>query len=190
MNNEQIDSRLAGSHRLREAEGLIELVTRPAARLGISPPLRRQIARRVLRLIGRLSVPNESRWRRALLIGQAFRLLGYYETAVAPLWFAVTHYPEDRNTWIALGWCLKRSGQLDQAASVLARAVTHIPGDAVLHYNFACYLAKLGQAEMAVAELLWALDLKPTLRVRLAREADFDSIRGHATFQALAQPIS
>jgi tetratricopeptide (TPR) repeat protein len=189
MKDEQIDSRLAGSHRLREAEGLIDLITRPAARLGLATPLRRQIARRVLRLVGRLSVPNEMRWRRALLIGQAFRLLGNYEAAIAPLWFSVKHYPEGRDSWLALGWCLKRSGQLDRAASVLARAVTHIPDDAVLHFNFACYLACLGQADLAVAELLWALDLNPDLRNKLAQEPDFESIRGHATFRALAQPI-
>jgi tetratricopeptide (TPR) repeat protein len=187
MSTEHKHPRMARSQKIREAEGYLELITLPAARLGLDARLRRQGARKILRLVARTSVNGSDRWRRDLLIGQAYRLLKKYSAAVGPLWSAVQSQPESREGWIALGWCLKRMGKLDRAASVLARAVTHIPDDAVLHFNFACYLARLGQDELAIAELLWALDLNPDIRMRLVAESDFDSLRGNSSFQALTQ---
>lgn len=173
--------------RMREAEGLLELATGPAAKLGLRADLRRRLARRALRLVVRHSHGGGEAWRRDLIIGQSLRLLRKYQAAIGPLWSAVGRNPESRQSWLGLGWCLKRVGELDRAAAVLARAVEAIPDDAVLHFNFACYLARLGQAEAAVSQLLWALDLNPDLRACLDRETDFDPIRFHASFQALAQ---
>lgn len=187
MISESHPSRVARTQPLREAEGLLELATRPAVKLGLRPDLRHRLAHRALRLAMRHRPPERDAWRRDLAIGQSLRLLRRYRAAIGPLWSAVGRHPDSPDAWLALGWCLKRLGQLDRAAAVLARAVDAIPDNATLHFNFACYLAQLGQAEAAVGELLWAFDLNPDLRSRLDRETDFDPIRLHAAYQALLQ---
>ncbi|WP_203328950.1 TPR end-of-group domain-containing protein [Candidatus Laterigemmans baculatus] len=187
MISEYNTPRVLQRQRIREAEGLLELATGPAARLGLRPALRRRLARRALALVVRHRVGGDDAWRRDLVIGQALRLCRNYTAAIGPLWSAVSRNPDSREAWIALGWCLKRMGEIDRAAAVLAQAVEMIPDDALLHFNFACYLGRLGQAEMAVSELLWAFDLNPDLRARIDGEPDFDPIRLHASFRALTQ---
>lgn len=187
MISEYNTPRVTRRQRIREAEGLIELATGPAAKLGLRGSLRRRLARRALAMVVRNRVGGDDAWRRDLVIGQSLRLLRNYPAAIGPLWSAVSRNPDSREAWIALGWCLKRMGEIDRAAAVLAEAVEMIPDDALLHFNFACYLGRLGQAEMAVSELLWAFDLNPDLRVRLEGEADFDPIRMHTAFRALTQ---
>jgi tetratricopeptide (TPR) repeat protein len=186
MATEQKSTRSELCGRLGEAEGLIELITGPARQLGLSPLLRRRLAARALRAAFLASPPREQAWQRDLLIGQALRLSRRYRRALGPLLAAARRNPQSRSAWIALGWCLKRQGQIDRAASVLAQAVNRIPDDAVLHFNLACYLALLGQGEMAVSQLLWALDLEPALKSRLRSEKDFDPIRGTASFRAIS----
>ena len=185
MTTDQKAIRSAAGGRLSEAEGLIDLITIPARKLGLAVRLRRRVARRALHAAFKSNPPEELSWRRDLAVGQALRLLGRYQQAVGPLLSAVRRQPAQRSGWVALGWCLKRSGQVDRAASVLAQAISAVPDDAVLHFNFACYLALLGQAEPAISELLWALDLDPELRRRLASEHDFDPIRANPAFQAI-----
>lgn len=187
MSGEPKPPRATRRQRIREAEGLLELATIPAVKLGLRADLRRRLARRALRLVVRHPHVGSDAWRRDLVIGQSLRLLRKHRAAIGPLWSAVGRNSESPQSWLALGWCLKRLGQLDRAAAVLARAVESIPDNPVLHFNFACYLARLGQAEPAVCELLWALDLNPELRTYLDREPDFDPIRFHASFQALTQ---
>jgi tetratricopeptide (TPR) repeat protein len=186
MTSDQNYTRSARCQKIREAEGLVELVSVPAARLGLRRSLRHRLALRALRAVIHLSPPAGERWRRDLVIGQSLRLLGRFREAVGPLLAAVRKEPDHRSGWIALGWCLRRIGQVDRAAGAMAQAVSHIPDDAVLHYNFACYLALIGQPDLAISELLWALDLNPELRRRLARETDFDRIRTSPSFQALS----
>lgn len=185
MQTEQPSTRPRSLGRLSEAEGLIDLITATASRLGLRPSLRRRVARRALALAWPLEPTPETAWRRDLAIGQALRLMGRYQQAVGPLWSTVRRNPESSQGWIALGWCLKRLGKIDRAAAVLAKATTAIPDDPTLHYNFACYLSLLGQAEFAISELLWALDLNPDYRRRLAKERDFDSLRGMPAFQSI-----
>lgn len=185
MTTEQKKSRAHTCGRLNEAEGLIELITRPASKLGLSRRLRRRIAARALRTALPLDRDRVDAWRRDLVIGQSLRLSGRHRLALGPLWTAVQRNPEARAAWIALGWCLKRVGRVDRAAQVMAQAISRIPDDATLHFNLACYLAQLGQTDMAISQLLWAFDLRPELRARLAGERDFDPIRGSASFQAI-----
>jgi tetratricopeptide (TPR) repeat protein len=182
---EQNHSRLARCQKIREAEGLLELATIPAIRLGLRADLRKKLARRALRLVARLATEPDEAWQRDLVIGQSLRLQGKYRQAIGPLFATVRRNPEQRAGWMALAWCLRRSGHLDRAAGVMGKAIAEIPDDPYLHFNFACYLALLGQPDLAISELLWALDLNPELRRRIAKEADFDKIRNHAAFQAI-----
>lgn len=185
MTTDQNQARAARSHRIREAEGLVELATVPAVRFGLRKALRDQLARRAMRLVIELELDESEKWQRDLVIGQSLRLLNKFRQAIRPLLMAVRRNPNDRKAWIALGWCLKRTGDLERAAGALAKAIMHLPEDAALHYNLACYLALLGQSDLAVSEIIWALDLNPKLRRRLSRERDFDAIRSNASFQAL-----
>lgn len=185
MTTEQNQARTARCHRIREAEGLVELATVPACRFGLHPRLRQQLAKRAIRLVLELEPDETERWHRDLVLGQALRLLKKYDLAVRPLLASIRRNPAQRQGWIALGWCLKRTGDVERAANVAAKAIAHHPDDAVFHYNLACYLALLQQPDLALSELIWALELKPQLRKRLANEPDFRAIRDNDTFQAL-----
>ncbi|XZE56817.1 TPR end-of-group domain-containing protein [Planctomycetaceae bacterium SH139] len=185
MSNEQKLCRGDVGGKLLAAEGWIELVTVPAARLGITRKLQLRLARRALRSAIAATPPPELAWRRDLVIGQSLRLLGRHRQAIGPLLAALRRQPQQRQGWIALGWCLKRLGRPDRAARVMSRAINVLPDDAVLHFNFACYLALLNQAELAIGELLWAIELEPSIRGLLSAESDFDLIRGSASFQTL-----
>jgi tetratricopeptide (TPR) repeat protein len=185
MTTEQNQARTARCQRIREAEGLVELATVPACRFGLDPQLRQQLAKRAIRLVLELQPDASQRWQRDLVLGQALRLLKKYDLAVRPLLASVRRNPAERQGWIALGWCLKRTGELERAANVAAKGILHHPNDAVLHYNLACYLALLQQSELAISEIIWALELKPQLRKRLAKEPDFKALRDNDAFQAI-----
>ncbi len=170
---------------LRAAQGYLELATGVAAKLGLAPRLRRQALRTVLRLAGTCVVSGRHRATRQLLLGQALRLLGRYEAAALALQKASCDPALRRDALLGLAWCHKRLGELDLAIAASSRALATAPDDAALHYNLACYLALAQQPRAALYELAWALELQPRLRRRAAVEADFDGLRGLATFEAL-----
>src|SRR5688572_25385665 len=70
---------------LRTAQGYLELATGAAAKLGLAPRLRRKTLRTVLRLAATCPVTGRHRATRQLLIGQALRLLGRYDSAAKAL---------------------------------------------------------------------------------------------------------
>lgn len=170
---------------LRTAQGYLELATGAAAKFGLAPRLRRQTLRTVLRLAGKCHVSGQHRATRQLLIGQALRLLGRYETAVLALQQASSDPTLRRDALIGLAWCHKRLGELDLAIAAISRALATVPEDPTLHYNLACYLALAQQPRAALYELAWALELQPRLQRRAAVEPDFDTLRGLAAFEAL-----
>lgn len=170
---------------LQTAQGYFELATAPAARLGLSPRLRRRTLRRVLRMALAYTAGAADRASRELLIGQSLRLLGRYEAALPRLRRAARERSLRRDALLALAWCHKRRGRLDEAIAAVTRALATAPDDAVLHYNLACYLALSLQPQAALYELSWALELQPRLRWRAAVEADFELFRGSAAFEAL-----
>lgn len=186
MSEKQSQPRSERCQKLREAEGLIELATVPAVRLGLSRHLKHRMARRAIRLVVHLSPAPGEAWKRDLVIGDSLRLLGKYRSAVGPFLSSVRRNSQQRAGWVGLGWCLRRAGELERAAAALAKAIVQVPDDAVLHYNFACYLALLGQSDLAISEIMWALDLNPELRTRLKTERDFDKLRGSESFEALS----
>ena len=59
------------------------------------------------------------------------------------------------------------------------------PDEPLLHYNLACYWSLVGNAPKSVRSLLAALELNPELHRLVARETDFDPIRGEAEFARL-----
>ena len=121
----------------------------------------------------------------SLLTGEALRSLERYPEALKPLEQAASLRPGDVGVAIALGWCYKRTHRLAQAIDALDRALRHNPDEALLHYNLACYWSLAGNAPRSLDELAAALDLDPDLRTRIARETDFDALRGNPDFERL-----
>lgn len=167
------------------AEGYLELATGPAAKLGLAVPLQRRTLRTALRTAVECQVSRRDRPRRALLIGQALRLLGRYDLAIVPLRRAARNPTTRRDALLGLGWCCKRLGDLDAAILAITRGLASDPADADLHYNLACYLSLSFESKAALRELAWAFELKPALRSHAADEADFDPLRGTAAFETL-----
>ncbi len=121
------------------------------------------------------------------LKGQCLRELGRYGEALDPLWQAAQSNPDNIGTWLALGWCYKRTGKLDRAIESLEEALSVEPNDALIHYNLACYWALAKNKRHALTYLARALDLEDEYRPLIADETDFDPIRDDPAFQALVR---
>jgi tetratricopeptide (TPR) repeat protein len=104
----------------------------------------------------------------SLLTGEALRSLGRFRDALKPLEVAASLHPEDIGVAMALGWCYKRTHRLAQ-----------------LHYNLSCYWSLAGNAAKSLDKLAAALDLDPDLRAAIAKESDFDALRGNPEFERL-----
>ncbi len=137
------------------AQGYLELATGAASKLGLAPRLRRKTLRTVLRLAATCAVNRRHRATRQLLIGQALRLLGRYDSAAPALQKASCDPALRRDALLGLAWCHKRLGELDLAIAAISRALATTPDDAALHYNLACYLALAQQPRAALYELAW-----------------------------------
>lgn len=122
----------------------------------------------------------------AFLTGEALRSLGRYREAVKPLEIAVALQPRNVGVAISLGWCYKRTHHLAQAIDALERVKKYNPKEALLSYNLACYWSLAGNRAKAVTELQTAIELDPSLRLKIADEPDFDGIRDEPGFERLA----
>jgi len=121
----------------------------------------------------------------ALLTGEALRTSGRHRDALKPLEVAASLRPGDVGVAIALGWCYKRTQRLAQAIDALGRAVRHQPTEPLLHYNLACYWSLANNPPKALQALTRAFELDPELRGLIAKEPDFDPIRGNSDFQRI-----
>jgi Flp pilus assembly protein TadD len=106
--------------------------------------------------------------------------------ALQPLSDAAQGEPRNVETWLALGWCYKRTGRLDLAIESLEEALELEPSSALVNYNLACYWSLSRNKRQALAYLSQALALDGGFRTRIDSERDFDPIRGEPEFQALA----
>jgi tetratricopeptide (TPR) repeat protein len=119
------------------------------------------------------------------LKGAALQSLGRHREALAYLEAAAALRPDDVNVALARGWCYKRTNRLAEAVDALERALRQEPENALIHYNLACYWSLAGNAPKALAGLATALRIDPDMRLMLADEEDFNSIRGEAAFARL-----
>ena len=128
----------------------------------------------------------------ALLTGEALRTSGRHRDALKPLEVAAALRPGDVGVAIALGWCYKRTQRLAQAIDALGRAVRAKPREPLLHYNLACYWSLANNPPKSLQALARALELDPDLRALIAKETDFDPLRGNPDFERLtaADPTS
>ncbi|MDB5353163.1 MAG: hypothetical protein JWN86_4410 [Planctomycetota bacterium] len=126
----------------------------------------------------------------SLLMGKAFRSLGKFREALAPLEVAAAHRPTDLIVAMELGWCYKRTQRLAQAIDALERAAREHPEEALLHYNLACYWSLVGNVARSVPALLRSLILNPDLREQIATESDFDLIRDDPVFERVVSDVA
>jgi tetratricopeptide (TPR) repeat protein len=174
---------------LREAAGYLELATQWDD-FGPQPETyRRQFGARALSLLDRLPATFAARPTPELLRGQALRLLGRWQEAIAPLRRAAFLKPHRIDAWVAIGWCYKRAGQLPQAIAALRRACQVAPRSAVCHYNLACYCSLANMPNLAIRHLAVAVRLSPELRKPAASEEDFDPIRSHPEFDSMIDGV-
>ena len=99
-----------------------------------------------------------------LIKGQALRTLERYKEALEPLAVAAEGDPQNVDTWLALGWCYKRTGRLDLAIESLEEALDVEPGSAMVNYNLACYWSLARNKRQALAYLSQALSLDGSFR--------------------------
>ena len=181
--------RHTGNPSLREAEGYLDLLIPPSARLRLPRELRIPLAERAIRALNRAGEAGAWSAHMLFLRGQAFRTMERYAEAVESLRQAAEIAPTNQHIRLALGWCYKRCQRLDLAIESLEAALDQAPACAILHYNLACYWSLTRNARRAISYLTRALELDPDYRDALSSEADFDPIRSHPHFQSLLSVI-
>lgn len=153
----------------REAEGYLEL----------------GMHRQALRSLQRRGKLVHADGRACYLMGECLRELACFRDALFPLRRSVAINPLSIESWLALGWCYKRTGQLRLAITSLERALLHAPGDALLHYNLACYYSLAGRRLHALRRLKSAFDLDRSLLSLVSGEEDFAPMRDDPGFRML-----
>jgi tetratricopeptide (TPR) repeat protein len=161
---------------LREAEGYLEL----------------GMPQHTLDVLVRLDAAALKQSRALYLKGEALRALERYEEALKPLQRAAGIAPGNVSVWLALGWCLKRVGQIDQAIESLEQAMesaTEEEEKALIFYNLGCYWSLAGDKRRVLEYLSLAFASEPKYRDLVADEPDFDPLRTDPDFLALTSII-
>lgn len=127
--------------------------------------------------------------RACFLLGESLRELRRYREALFPLRRSTELSPASTDTWLALGWCYKRSGELVKAAEALERALRVTPDEAILHFNLACYYSLLRRPLAALRTLKRAIRIDPAMKSLIDEEADFDPLRRDPAFELLLTSI-
>ncbi len=182
-------SRIRRQQILREAEGYLDLIGVFGERMPCRPDARDQLVRRVLKTLDRVDNPGGLKAHVLYLRGQALRSMENYLDAIPLLREAAEIEPQNIHIRLALGWCYKRCRRLDLAIQSLEDALESDASQAIVHYNLACYWSLAGNVKLAVAYLAQAFDLDSEYRDLVGTETDFDPIRSHPHFQALASVI-
>jgi tetratricopeptide (TPR) repeat protein len=84
------------------------------------------------------------------------------------------------------GIILARAGRYDEALIECEQAIEQDPNHGIGYYGKACCYAQQGEIDLAIENLLKAIDIKPRLsRTEAKHNPDFDSIRETRQFQEL-----
>ena len=155
------------------------------------PPvaIRCRLAQHTLDTLDRLAESFAAGPQAQHLRGQALRAAERYQEAIEPLKKAAEAEPSVLDTWLALGWCYKRTGRIDLAIESLDQALAVNAKNAIVHYNLACYWSLGGNPPMALQYLAQAVTMDPQFRQLAERESDFDPIRNDPGFQSLTSVI-
>jgi Flp pilus assembly protein TadD len=137
--------------------------------------------------IDRLESEANRHSRALYLRGEALKELGRFEEAIEPLLNAADQAPSNLSTWLALGWCYKRTGRLDLAIDSLERATEFNDSEAIIPYNLACYYSLSHDKARALDCLARSFTMNANYREMVAHERDFDPIRDDPEFQSLIE---
>ena len=177
--------RLRRQQLVREAEGYLDLAALFSDQWPLPAGVRDCLAHRALAVIEHFNGTATHNPHLQLIKGQALRMLERYKEALAPLMQAAKDDPQNIDTWLALGWCYKRTGRVDLAIESLEEALDLEPGSALVNYNLACYWSLARNKRQALAYLSQALSLDSGFRNLIDAETDFDSFRADPEFQAI-----
>ncbi len=170
---------------VREAEGYLDLALVYGDQWTLPADVRDCLARRSLAVIDHLGYSAAQSPQVQLIKGQALRMLERFKDALIPLAAAAEGDPQNVDTWLALGWCYKRTGRLDLAIESLEEALDVEPGNAIVNYNLACYWCLARNKRQSLAYLSQTFSLDASFRNLVETEHDFDPLRADADFQAL-----
>lgn len=174
---------------MREVEGYIELMALGGERWPLSTANRATLGHRALEVLGKLDQTDSQRAHALLLSGLVYRAMEQYQEAIPFLEASARMDHESLQTWLALGWCHKRTGRVDLAIESMEQALDSHSAEAIVHYNLACYWALTGEVFKTIRSLSHAFELEPEYRERVAAETDFDRVRSHPDFQALLTSV-
>ncbi|HTQ40660.1 MAG TPA: tetratricopeptide repeat protein [Pirellulales bacterium] len=178
-------NRLQRQQLVREAEGYLDLALVFSDQWELPVLVRDRLAQRSLEVVEHLGESAAQSPQVQLIKGQALRMMERFKDALAPLSAAAESDPQNVDTWLALGWCYKRTGRLDLAIEALEEALDIEPGSAVVNYNLACYWSLARNKRQSLAYLSQALSLDSTFRTLVETEHDFDPLRADPDFQAV-----
>jgi len=170
---------------LREASGYIELGELLVQPDGPVPLSAEKLLNRALAMLATLPEPTRSTPVAKLLEGEALRASGRWEESLAALRLVAEQEPKRLESWLGMGWCLKRLGRLDEAIAALGQGLAASPREPILLYNLACYHALAGRVQAAIEHLTNAISLDDRYRDLTLAERDFDPIRKDPRFVAI-----
>ncbi|PAX59692.1 tetratricopeptide repeat protein [Brunnivagina elsteri] len=117
--------------------------------------------------------------------GNALDNLGRYEDAIASYDEALKIKPDKHEAWYNRGFALANLGRNEDAIVSYDEALKFKPDYHEAWYNRACTYGVLGNIDTAIENLQTAINLDAEYREMAKTDADFDSIRNDAGFQAL-----
>lgn len=174
---------------LRQAEGYLELILAGQSKIALDPEHRDRLALRCLECLEESEDNVEEKGHLYYLRGEALRLLERYTEAIDALRAAAEFDDESVYTYLSLGWCYKRVGDVYKAIEALEAGLEVDYTLAILHYNLACYWSLVSRPKEAVSHLSTAFEIDGAFRDLVNDECDFDPIRKHPEFQALTSVI-
>jgi tetratricopeptide (TPR) repeat protein len=178
-------NRLLRQQLVREAEGYLDLALVFGDQWILPEAIRNRLAQRSLNVVDHLAENSAVSPQVQLIKGQALRTMERFKEALEPLSAAAEADPQNVDTWLALGWCHKRTGRIDLAIESLQEALEVEPGSGIINYNLACYWSLARNKREALTHLSQALALDSGFRHLIDAEHDFDPLREDPDFQAI-----
>jgi len=119
--------------------------------------------------------------------GNLLAILQKYDEAIASYDKAIEVKPDKHEAWSNRGLMLQKLGHYDNAIISYDQALKIEPEYSYALYNKANCYALQDNVALAIESLAQAIAFDPILREKAKSDADFDTIRGNALFQALLE---
>jgi tetratricopeptide (TPR) repeat protein len=111
---------------------------------------------------------------------------GDHRAAIGHLREVVRLDPKNHEAQLDLGICYAQKGFYDEAERAYLKAGELAPDELLVHYDLAALYAQWQRPDEALTRLGKALEKDaPRVKGWLATDSMFDSLKGHAAFEAL-----